>query len=60
MNEPKKCKFHMTKYKAKVALEALRSGKTINQIGMPFRFCLSTLGSILIQDRTGGLVRDCP
>jgi len=32
MREPKKCKVHTSEYKAKVALEALRSGKTINQI----------------------------
>ncbi len=32
MREPKKRKVHTSEYKAKVALEALRSGKTINQI----------------------------
>ncbi len=36
MSETKKRKFHTPEYKAKVALEALRSGKTINQIGQQF------------------------
>jgi transposase-like protein len=36
MSEPKKRKLHTPEYKAKVALEALRSGKTINQIGQEF------------------------
>ena len=36
MSETKKRKFHTPEYKAKVALEALRSGKTINQIGQEF------------------------
>ena len=36
MTEPKKRKLHTAEYKAKVALEALRSGKTINQIGQEF------------------------
>jgi transposase-like protein len=36
MSEPKKRKVHTPEYKAKVALEALRSGKTINQIGQEF------------------------
>ena len=36
MSEPKKRKVHTPEYKAKVALEALRSGKTINQISQEF------------------------
>jgi transposase-like protein len=36
MSESKKRKLHTPEYKAKVALEALRSGKTINQIGQEF------------------------
>ena len=36
MSETKKRKFHTPEYKAKVALKALRSGKTINQIGQEF------------------------
>ena len=36
MSETKKRKFHTPEYKAKVALEALRSGKTINQISQEF------------------------
>ena len=36
MSEPKKRKVHTPEYKAKVALEALRTGKTINQIGQEF------------------------
>ena len=36
MSETKKRKFHTPEYKAKVGLEALRSEKTINQIGQEF------------------------
>ena len=36
MSETKKRKVHTPEYKAKVALEALRSSKTINQIGQEF------------------------
>ena len=36
MSETKKRKVHTPEFKAKVALEALRSGKTINQIGQEF------------------------
>ena len=36
MSETKKRKVHTPEYKAKVGLEALRSGKTINQIGQEF------------------------
>lgn len=36
MSETKKHKVHTTEYKAKVGLEALRSGKTINQVGQEF------------------------
>ena len=36
MSETKKRKIHTPEYKAKIALEALRSGKTINQIGQEF------------------------
>ena len=36
MSETKKRKIHTAEYKAKVALEALSSGKTINQIGQEF------------------------
>ena len=36
MSETKKRKFHTPEYKAKVGLEALRSDKTINQIGQDF------------------------
>ena len=36
MSETKKRKVHTQEYKAKVALEALRSGKTIKQIGQEF------------------------
>lgn len=36
MSDPKKRKVHTPEYKAKVALEALRSVKTINQIGQEF------------------------
>ena len=36
MSETKKRKLHTPEYKAKVALEALRSSKTINQIGQEF------------------------
>lgn len=36
MSETKKRKSHTSEYKAKVGLEALRSGKTINQIGQEF------------------------
>jgi transposase-like protein len=36
MSESKKRKLYTPEYKAKVALEALRSGKTINQIGQEF------------------------
>jgi transposase-like protein len=36
MSETKKRKVHTAEYKAKVGLEALRSGKTINQIGQEF------------------------
>ena len=36
MSETKRRKVHTPEYKAKVALEALRSGKTINQIGQEF------------------------
>lgn len=36
MSEIRKRKVHTPEYKAKVGLEALRSGKTINQIGQEF------------------------
>jgi transposase-like protein len=36
MSETKKRKVHTPEYKAKVAIEALRSDKTINQIGQEF------------------------
>lgn len=36
MSETKKRKVHTPDFKAKVGLEALRSGKTINQIGQEF------------------------
>jgi transposase-like protein len=36
MSETKKRKVHTPEYKAKVGLEALRSGKTINQVGQEF------------------------
>ncbi len=36
MSEAKKRKVHTPEYKARVALEALRTGKTINQIGQEF------------------------
>lgn len=36
MSTPKKRKVHSAEHKAKVALEALRSDKTINQIGQEF------------------------
>ncbi len=36
MSESKKRKLYTPEYKAKVALEALRSGKTINQIAQEF------------------------
>ena len=36
MTEIKKRKIHTPEFKAKVGLEALRSGKTINQISQEF------------------------
>ena len=36
MTEIKKRKIHTSEFKAKVGLEALRSGKTINQISQEF------------------------
>jgi len=36
MSETKKRKVHTAEYKARVALEALRTNKTINQVGQEF------------------------
>jgi transposase len=36
MSEAKKRKFHTSEFKAKVALEALRGVKTLNEIGQEF------------------------
>ena len=36
MSEVKKRKFHTPEFKAKVALEALRGVKTLNEIGREF------------------------
>jgi transposase-like protein len=37
MSETKTCKVHTPEYKAKVALQVLRSDKTINEIGQEFQ-----------------------
>jgi len=37
MSETKICKVHTPEYKAKVALQVLRSDKTINEIGQEFQ-----------------------
>lgn len=44
MSEAKKRKFHTPEFKAKVALEALRGVKTINEIGQEFEVHPITVG----------------
>ena len=44
MSEAKKRKFHTPEFKAKVALEALRGVKTINEIGQEFGVHPITVG----------------
>ena len=44
MTEVKKRKFHTPEFKAKVALEALRGEKTLNEIGQEFGVHPITVG----------------
>jgi transposase len=44
MSEAKKRKFHTAEFKAKVALEALRGVKTINEIGQEYGVHPITVG----------------
>lgn len=61
MSEAKKRKFHAPEFKAKVALEALRGVKTINEIGQEYgvhRLLQSDIGRRKFKNRQKSFLKE--